>query len=129
MSTRSRWTEEMKTRLLREREALADRLRGLGMTPTSDEAMPRGATSGGADEGDRAQASERQDVGVAQQERVAGRINRLSSALDRMADGTYGVCEFCGAEIPQARLEALPETTTCLDCQQRLETGSEATAA
>ena len=129
MSTRAQWTEEMKTRLLRERAALVDRLRELGVAPALEETAPRGATSGGADEGDRAQASERQDVGVAQRERVAERINRLSGALDRMAEGTYGVCERCGAEIPRARLEALPETTTCVDCQQRLETGEQATAA
>ncbi|WP_166844554.1 TraR/DksA family transcriptional regulator [Isoptericola sp. BMS4] len=40
---------------------------------------------------------------------------RLLAALDRVAAGTYGVCEVCGRPIPAARLEARPASTRCVD--------------
>jgi DnaK suppressor protein len=40
----------------------------------------------------------------------------LDRALAKLAAGTYGRCEVCGAEIPQGRLEALPATRTCISC-------------
>ncbi|MGH7948769.1 MAG: TraR/DksA family transcriptional regulator, partial [Candidatus Binataceae bacterium] len=36
-------------------------------------------------------------------------------------DGSYGVCESCGLEIAEARLDALPFTRLCRDCQQEQE--------
>jgi DnaK suppressor protein len=44
-----------------------------------------------------------------------------SRALDRIADGTYGVCESCGKAIGKARLQAFPRATLCIDCKQREE--------
>ena len=54
-------------------------------------------------------------------ERVADRINRLTAALERLVEGTYGRCEVCGGEIERPRLEALPEAVRCLACQERSE--------
>ena len=42
-------------------------------------------------------------------------------ALDRIADGTYGVCESCGNPIGKKRLMAFPRATLCLTCKQREE--------
>jgi DnaK suppressor protein len=46
---------------------------------------------------------------------------KVTDALDRFDEGTYGTCERCNAEIDPARLEALPYATLCLRCQQRLD--------
>jgi DnaK suppressor protein len=46
---------------------------------------------------------------------------KVTDALDRFDQGTYGTCERCNAEIDPARLEALPYATLCLRCQQRLD--------
>jgi RNA polymerase-binding transcription factor DksA len=40
----------------------------------------------------------------------------IRAALKRMDEGTYGTCANCGAEIPAARLEALPTATLCINC-------------
>jgi RNA polymerase-binding transcription factor DksA len=40
----------------------------------------------------------------------------ISAALARIADGSYGTCVNCGAEIPQARLEAQPTAARCIAC-------------
>lgn len=46
-------------------------------------------------------------------EHAEGELSRIHEALDKMQDGTYGICEVCGAPIPIKRLEAIPETSFC----------------
>jgi RNA polymerase-binding transcription factor DksA len=41
---------------------------------------------------------------------------QLRAALTRIADGTYGTCGNCGAQIARARLEVQPVATTCVKC-------------
>jgi len=48
-------------------------------------------------------------------------LKQVQEALDRFADGTYGICESCSQPIDPARLKALPHAPYCLDCQRRLE--------
>lgn len=43
-------------------------------------------------------------------------IVAVTDAIARVDAGTYGECLTCGETISGARLEALPETTTCIDC-------------
>jgi DnaK suppressor protein len=40
----------------------------------------------------------------------------IEGALRRMDSGKYGLCESCGQEIAEARLEALPFARTCISC-------------
>jgi DnaK suppressor protein len=47
-------------------------------------------------------------------------LAQVTDALERFEQGTYGLCELCGAEIDPARLKALPYATHCIRCQQRL---------
>ncbi len=47
-------------------------------------------------------------------------LEQVEAALQRFEEGTYGLCENCGAEIDPARLNALPYATLCIRCQQRL---------
>lgn len=42
-------------------------------------------------------------------------------ALNRIADGAYGICESCGNPIGKARLQAFPRATLCMQCKQREE--------
>jgi DnaK suppressor protein len=48
-------------------------------------------------------------------------LNQIERGLQRLKQGTYGVCEGCQKKIPIARLNALPFTTTCIHCQQEME--------
>lgn len=54
-------------------------------------------------------------------ERLSRRARELTNALERLRDGSYGICEECGSTIPQARRRALPGVTTCVACQERGE--------
>lgn len=51
----------------------------------------------------------------------ARELEQIERALARLKQGTYGLCEICQAKIPVARLNALPYTTCCIDCQRELE--------
>ncbi|MDJ0498249.1 MAG: TraR/DksA family transcriptional regulator [Acidimicrobiia bacterium] len=52
-------------------------------------------------------------------ERAEERLWEVEAALDRVADGTYGYCVRCGADIPLLRLRALPAAPHCVECSRR----------
>ena len=45
-------------------------------------------------------------------------IQAIEAALDRMRQGTYGVCQNCGENITAARLSILPEAALCRNCSR-----------
>ena len=47
-------------------------------------------------------------------------IAAIRAALEKLEEGSYGICENCGGKIATARLEALPQTTTCIECASKL---------
>jgi DnaK suppressor protein len=51
-------------------------------------------------------------------DRRAGLVRQLRSALDRIKDGTYGVCRECEEEIAPKRLKAIPWAELCVQCQE-----------
>ena len=53
-----------------------------------------------------------------QQLRWKERETRLRAALAAIEAGTYGICVDCGAEIPEGRLRALPDSVRCVPCQR-----------
>lgn len=52
-------------------------------------------------------------------ERSEERIRLIDEALARVDDGSYGICEECGDEIPLERLRILPFAAMCVDCQSK----------
>jgi len=62
-----------------------------------------------------------QAVGVALKRKVDTSLEEVERALAKLKDGTYGLCEACGARIDRARLEVLPQAMYCMDCQTRQE--------
>jgi RNA polymerase-binding transcription factor DksA len=51
------------------------------------------------------------------------KVSAIERALKAADKGSYGICEICGQPIDPERLEVMPQTTTCITCQQRLEGG------
>lgn len=43
-------------------------------------------------------------------------LDRIDTALARLAAGSYGECECCGESIESLRLDVLPETELCSSC-------------
>ena len=56
-------------------------------------------------------------------------IMKIREALERIDEGTFGICEDCGEEIGEARLEARPVTTLCINCKTKQEAKEKARGA
>ena len=48
-------------------------------------------------------------------------LSLIEAAIARIAEGTYGICEECGVNIPRARLNAIPFAPLCVKCASELE--------
>jgi len=51
----------------------------------------------------------------------ARELSQIERALARLKQGTYGLCEVCAGKIPVGRLNALPYSTLCINCQREME--------
>jgi DnaK suppressor protein len=104
----------------RARRALKAELETIASRLQTDGDVPQASVVGG-DFLDVAQGVEHQELARLGASRLTERARRLRIALTRMSSGEYGVCAECGAAIPSKRLLAVPEATTCVPCQERLE--------
>jgi len=50
-------------------------------------------------------------------------LQMVENALSRIREGSFGECISCGKEINPKRLEAVPWTRHCIECQEKLEQG------
>jgi DnaK suppressor protein len=57
------------------------------------------------------------DVGVAND--LHAIEERIDGALDKLTEGSYGICEKCGDPIEPGRLRVAPESVLCLECAQQ----------
>ena len=85
----------------------------------------RAEREGNKDEGmdtyDLASEERDREINFILSDRERVKVKQVDDALGRLDDGTYGVCESCGLEITEERLQALPFTRLCRDCQQEQE--------
>jgi DnaK suppressor protein len=75
----------------------------------------------GRDEGDRANASQNQEMNLLLNSQERHLLELIDSALARIRSGVFGACEHCGQEIGLKRLAAIPWTRYCITCQELLE--------
>jgi DnaK suppressor protein len=61
------------------------------------------------------------DLGATLGERETAELQTIERALQRVADGSYGLCLQCGVAIPTARLHAQPTAERCVSCQAAAE--------
>ncbi|HVA66707.1 MAG TPA: TraR/DksA C4-type zinc finger protein [Elusimicrobiota bacterium] len=64
----------------------------------------------------RVDALQSQEISLGLQAGVRMRLEMVRRALASIEIGTYGVCAGCKQPIPEARLEAMPETPLCVGC-------------
>jgi DnaK suppressor protein len=62
-------------------------------------------------------------------EREARLTRKIRDALEMLDNGTFGICEECGEEIPLKRLMARPVTTLCIRCKKEQEAKERKSAA
>ncbi len=69
-----------------------------------------------ADSEEQAIELENQEALEALEKTEVQEIQRIEAALQRIAEGTYGICDECGADIDPKRLKALPTASKCISC-------------
>jgi RNA polymerase-binding transcription factor DksA len=81
-----------------------------GESPEPGEAYPLDPADAGANlsETDRTEAV---------LDSAQGQRRKVSAALRRMDEGTYGLCVDCAKPVPEGRLEARPDAARCVACQ------------
>ena len=67
-----------------------------------------------ADQGTDAQEREKTFMFAARQGKY---IQTLEAAIERIENGTYGVCSKCGDQISEGRLRAVPTAKLCINCK------------
>src|ERR1700689_2819085 len=100
LETKSKLLEEMDT----EQKAQRDANKGEGM-----------------DAYDLASEERDREINFILSDRERVKLKQIDDALERLDDGSYGGCESCGLEIGEERLEAMPFSRLCRDCQQDQE--------
>lgn len=114
-----RLAESFKQQLLAQRTTLLNQLASLrggpiGRVEASAEHFERAEDS-------RAQVASERELEFAIDARESAELDAVEAALQRIEDGSYGVCIDCGVDIPAPRLHATPETPRCLACQEQFE--------
>ena len=71
--------------------------------------------------GDWAQFDGERDLAMALDQRETEELGAIDAALQRIADGSYGLCVDCGVGIATARLHASPTALRCVACQEKVE--------
>jgi RNA polymerase-binding protein DksA len=104
--------ERLRQRLLRKKHDLTARLERIRSN------VQRGLDR---DSAERAKQLEDSDVVDALGKEARLELLQIAATLRRMDDGQFGVCIDCGSPIEDARLEAYPYATECIDCARRGE--------
>jgi DnaK suppressor protein len=107
--------------------ALRARLRG-DVTQMADATLKKNRSEGNGDlssmpihMADIGSDNFEQEFTLSLMESEGGTLENIEAALERVEDGTYGVCEECGVKIPKMRLNAVPYATMCVKCASRTE--------
>lgn len=102
-----RMLRERRTRLLVDLKAIeAEEVEG-----ASEQSVPSTHLADAAS--DRAAS----DVSLGCRESGTNEVQAIDEALERIADGSFGLCDSCDGAIALARLEAIPYARLCLSCQ------------
>jgi DnaK suppressor protein len=73
------------------------------------------------DSGDLSQDMFTREMDASIGEQTERRLGEVDRALQKIKDGTYGICEDTGERIPRGRLEAVPEAIRTVEAQRRYE--------
>jgi DnaK suppressor protein len=113
--------DEIRKRLESELSHTVSRIRRMGGGVILEEFPGAGEHTPLADEVDLIQLNEDREMSFATRSMLVERANKLAEALERLRGGDYGTCQECEEPIAPARLRVMPEVTTCVRCQDRLE--------
>ncbi|AYY12853.1 TraR/DksA family transcriptional regulator [Actinobacteria bacterium YIM 96077] len=117
------WTpdelEEVRTELLSDASRLREEISD---TETEiAELLKSGVDGGGEDPADTGTKAFEREHELSRAASHRETVLQIERALQRIDNGTYGICENCGNPIGKARLQAFPRATMCVTCKQQQE--------
>ena len=62
-----------------------------------------------------------QDITLGLMENESDELHEIEEALERIKDGSFGLCESCKKKIPKERLKAIPYARLCVNCKKKEE--------
>jgi len=74
-----------------------------------------------ADSLDRILRANEREFAVINLQAASARLRETRAALERLNDGTYGICQECREKISPKRLAALPAAALCIRCQEQVD--------
>ncbi len=107
--------ERFRVRLLKERRKILN-----DMEKLAQESNELGK-DGTPDIGDEAADLSSRQLLLSLNEADRAKLREIDEALERIEEGTYGICEECGEPISPKRLEVKPTAIYCVECKSRLE--------
>ena len=103
---------------LRQQQALLER----SMLTAVEQGRQTGADET-QDVADQAVSSYQKELLFTQGTNGHSQLSLVRLALERIDEGSYGECLQCGTTIGEKRLDALPWTPYCIECQEKIENG------
>ena len=113
---------DQKKRLEEERDVLKKQIAGITMKD-SEKASQTGARfpSYGDKDDDNAAEVAQYSGNLSLEDTLEHTYADVEAALKRVADGSYGICKYCGKEIEEPRLRVRPSSSSCIKCKQKLK--------
>lgn len=113
MSIKSRDLHKVRQALVERRDQIEAQLHRLSTEKVSDDQVQ--------DPGDEALSSTMENLRNSLQDTELLEYKRILQAIDKIDDGSYGVCVDCEGEISEKRLNFYPNAARCLACQELYE--------
>lgn len=115
------WAAKQQSRLLQLKDELLDAMNGVARDALRTRAEGSDASAFGMHTGDAGSDAYDRDFALSLLSQERDSLFEIDAALKKFQDGTYGLCEISGKQIPHARLEALPFARYTVECQAELE--------
>lgn len=115
-TTLKKFRTQLESERVRLEQMIADHVRELEDARQTETSAERSPDPGSAEAGSMNFEFEKE---LSLGQNTVDLLRKVERALGRVEEGTYGICESCGNQIPVARLEVLPYATECVSCARR----------
>ena len=116
--------EKIKKELLARRQQIAEDLKNIAQNKYNKKGEMRAKFPqfGDKDEENALEVSE-YSTNLATEKVLESTLRDIDNALERIKKGSYGICKYCGKDIGEKRLLALPTASACVACKSKLQKG------
>ncbi|MFP6857749.1 MAG: TraR/DksA C4-type zinc finger protein [Roseibacillus sp.] len=115
------FVKKQRQRLLDLKDELMDAMYGVQQETLRNGPSGGEASGSGMHQGDAGSDAYDRDFALNLLSKEQDALQEIQSALERIAEGMYGICGISGKKIPQARLEAIPFARLTVECQSKWE--------